>query len=295
MDSLCLPMLLALMIPMIGPAAVESGDFEADVGSAMPGWQLVWADEFDRPGPPDPQRWAYETGGRIRNNERQVYTDDPKNVRVEDGTLILEAHREIRRSRVNRRVRRRGSYTSASLMTVDGSAIRYGRVEVRAQLPSGRGLWPAIWMLGTTYGEVGWPRCGEIDIMEYVGFKPDTIHANVHCAKYNHIRGNGKGNQIVVPAPENDFHIYAVEWFEDRIDFFVDDQQYFTYEDEGTGPEAWPFDTPQTLKMNIAVGGDWGGQQGIDDAVFPQRMVIDYVRVYRRDGSSTGSSSGNAP
>jgi beta-glucanase (GH16 family) len=167
---------------------------------------------------------------------------------------------------------------------------RYGRIEVRAKLPTGRGTWPAIWMLGTgqrghEQRRVGWPACGEIDIMENVGFAPNVIHANVHTAKYNHVKGNGKGAKITVEKPYDAFHVYAIEWNKDRIDFFVDDKKYFTYENEGTGTDAWPFDSPHYLILNIAIGGSWGGQHGIDDTIFPQEMLIDYVRVYQKGDS----------
>jgi beta-glucanase (GH16 family) len=127
---------------------------------------------------------------------------------------------------------------------------------------------------------VDWPGCGEIDIMENVGFDPHTIHANVHTKAYNNVLGTNKGARLNVPNPHADFHLYAVEWFADHMDFYVDDQKYFTFNNEGTGWETWPFDQPHFLILNAAVGGDWGGQQGIDDAIFPQLFYIDYVRVF---------------
>lgn len=199
-------------------------------------WQVVWSDEFDYAGAPDPSKWNYEMG-MIRNREKQFYARDRR---------------------------------------------ENARVEVRAKLPEGRGVWPAIWMMGVDTDRVGWPARGEIDIMEFVGFKPDTIHANVHTRKYNHVKRNGKGSTIQISRPFDDFHVYAVEWDARRMDFFVDGREYFSYENEGTGTDAWPFDKPQYLIMNIAIGGSWGGQKGIDDSIFPQRMVVDYVRVYQR-------------
>jgi beta-glucanase (GH16 family) len=258
--------------------ALGSGDStaraaDAEAAASTNEWKLVWADEFEVAGTPDPERWTYEEG-LVRNREQQFYTRDRReNARVADGRLIIEARKESFTNRAD--------YTSASLITKGRAAWAHARVEVRAKLPRGRGVWPAIWMLGVNEKRAGWPACGEIDIMEYVGFNPDTIHANVHTRKYNHVKRNGKGSTLEVPKPFEDFHVYAVEWDARRMDFFVDGRRYFTYENEGTGPDAWPFDQPHYLILNLALGGTWAGQRGIDDSIFPQRMEIDYVRVYQ--------------
>lgn len=236
-------------------------------------WERVWGDEFNYEGLPDSSKWTYEEG-RVRNEEAQYYTRArSQNARVENGTLVIEARKEAYRG---------ADYTSASVTTQGKASWRYGRIEVRAQLPGGRGLWPAIWTLGTNIEAVGWPACGEIDIVEYVGFNPDSIHANVHTAAFNHVDGTGKGASTFVADPQAAFHTYAIEWSEDRIDFFVDDEKYFTFENTGGGPAEWPFDRPQYLILNAAVGGSWGGTEGIDDRIFPQQYRIDYVRVYKR-------------
>jgi beta-glucanase (GH16 family) len=252
-------------------------------------WKLAWSDEFDRPGLPDPEKWSSEEGF-VRNSELQYYTRaKADNARVVDGMLVLEARKE---QLVNpafdpnakdgwKRTRKVAEYTSAGIMTRGKAAWTYGRIEVRAKLPTGKGMWPAIWMLGSDQNQ-GWPACGEIDIMENVGFDPDVIHANIHTKKYNHVMRTNKGDKVTIAKPYEDFHNYAIEWNPDRIDFFVDDLKYFTYANEGSGPDAWPFDKDQYLILNIAVGGDWGGQQGIDDSKFPQRMYVDYVRVYQK-------------
>jgi beta-glucanase (GH16 family) len=255
----------------------------------QPGWHLVWSDEFDYQGLPDSTKWSYEEGF-IRNQELQYYTRSrTQNARVVDGMLILETHKEkIKNPAFDpeserwKQSREFGDYTSASLTTRGKFRWLYGRVEVRAKLPAGRGLWPAIWMLGVNIGQIGWPACGEIDIMENVGHDPDVIHANIHTKKYNHVMKTNKGSKISIPEPYNAYHVYAIEWSEDRIDFFVDEQKYFTYENEDSGEDAWPFNQPQYLILNIAVGGSWGGEQGVDPFVFPQRMTIDYVRVHQK-------------
>jgi beta-glucanase (GH16 family) len=255
-------------------------------------WQLVWSDEFDKPGLPDTIKWNYETGF-IRNNEAQYYTRERKeNARVENGMLVIEARKEHFRNpefdpaaagfRRGRRSREFAEYTSASLTTRGKTNWTCGRIEVRAKLPAGRGTWPAIWTLGANERQVGWPGCGEIDIMEFVGHDPGIVHANVHTKKYNHIQKNGKGGQLKMPNASEAFHVYALEWDSEHLDFFADDQKYFTYTNEKSGSDAWPFDKDQFLILNLAIGGAWGGQKGIDDAIFPQQYLIDYVRVYQK-------------
>lgn len=260
------PMLLPrpTVMPDLTPHAPASGDEQA--------WAMIWADEFDVDGLPDPARWDYEEG-YVRNNELQYYTRArPENARVEDGMLVIEARQEPYEEY---------GYTSASLVTRNRASWRYGRIEVRAKLPTGSGTWPAIWMLGMNIPEVGWPDCGEIDIMENVGFDPDRIYANVHTQAYNHVKKTNKGSNISVAKPYDGFHVYAIEWFEDHIDFFVDDDKYFSFQNEGTGWEAWPFDQEFYLIINLAIGGSWGGMHGVDEDIFPQQYHIDYVRVYQ--------------
>ena len=234
--------------------------------------QLIWSDEFDYRGLPDPTKWSYEVG-KIRNNEMQYFTKARlENGRVEDGVLIIETRKEEYLG---------AQYTSASLTTKDKAEWIYGRIEIRAKLPTGTGMWPAIWMFGININEVGWPACGEIDIMENVGFTPDIIFANIHTKAYNHIKRNHKGGNILIPRPYDDFHIYAIEWFKDRIDFYADNINYFTYKNEDTGWETWPFNKKFYLIINSAFGGTWGGQYGVDQSILPQKFYIDYVRVYK--------------
>ncbi len=261
----------------------------ASLPAQPPGMKLVWSDEFDRPGRPDPAKWVYEEGF-VRNNEAQYYTRDRReNARVENGLLVIEARQERWKNPAFTmgaadwaKSRESAEYTSASLTTEGKASWTNVRVEVRAKLPTGRGTWPAIWMLGNIHRTAGWPLCGEIDIMENVGFDPDVIHANIHTAKYNHAQKTNKGEKIVVSSPYRDFHVYAVEWDQEKMDFSVDGKVYFTYQNEKSGVEAWPFGQRFYLILNIAIGGSWGGQKGIDNAIFPQRMEVDWVRVYSR-------------
>ena len=236
-------------------------------------WKLVWEDNFDKPGLPDEKIWSYEVG-YIRNKEEQYYTEKRKeNARIENGNLIIEARND---NWGNHKI------TSASIHTYGKKSILYGRIEVCAKLPTGRGTWPAIWMLGNSHKEgMRWPACGEVDIMENVGYEPDIIHANVHTKAYNHVMKTNKGNKITIEKPYDDFHVYAVEWFEDHMDFYVDDNLYFTYQNENTGNDVWPFDKPHYLILNLAIGGSWGGQKGVDESIFPQKYYIDYVKVYK--------------
>jgi beta-glucanase (GH16 family) len=270
----------AHLLLLLAPASACASDGKAGAtppppGSATPapaGWTLVFSDEFDAPGALDPAKWGYEIG-YIRNDEKQSYTSRSENVRAEGGNLVLEGRKEAYQGY---------GYTSASINTQGRFEFLYGRVEVRAKIPTGNGSWPAIWMLGTNRAQVGWPTCGEIDIMENVGFDPLRIHGSVHTAAYNHTIGTQKTASVVVASPWDDFHVYAMEWYADHIDVFVDGQKYFTFRNEGTGSRAWPFDKPQYLLVNLAIGGSWGGQKGIDDSRFPHRYLIDYVRIYKQ-------------
>ncbi|MEI7728413.1 MAG: glycoside hydrolase family 16 protein [Verrucomicrobiota bacterium] len=259
--------------------------------AAGPEWKLVWAEEFNQPGLPDPSRWDYETGF-VRNGELQYYTRARKeNVRIENGHLILEAIKEKYpnpaykadgRKEDSKRSREFAEYTSGSITTKGKVTWQYGRIEAMAKIPKGRGMWPAIWMLGDKSDGKGWPACGEIDIMEYVGHEPAVAHGTVHTEKFNHIKKTQKGSTVKVPGLEDAFHLYAIEWTPKEISFFVDDKKYYTFANDGTGDAAWPFDKPFYIILNVAVGGAWGGAKGVDATIFPQRMEVDYVRVYQQ-------------
>jgi beta-glucanase (GH16 family) len=244
-------------------------------GASAADWKLVWSDEFNYRGLPDTNKWGYEEGF-VRNHESQYYTRARlENARVEDGHLILECRKEHFTPAGHAPV----EYTAASLITRHRADWQYGRIEVRAKLPQGRGVWPAIWMLGTNETSVGWPRCGEIDIMEFVGKQPDHIHGTIHYFKDGKHRSNH--GSLQTDRPFDDFHTYAIEWTPDRIDFFFDEKKYQSA-DLSAADEAGnnPFRAPQYLLLNFALGGSWGGP--VDDANLPQQFVIDYVRVYQQ-------------
>lgn len=252
------------------------------------GYSLVWADEFEQDGQPDESRWTYDTSRNSQgwyNDELQYYpAARSQNARIEDGHLIIEARKDP--AQIKNYADWGGQdYSSARLLSKDKAAWTYGYFEVRAKLPCGRGLWPAIWMLSQNGDK--WPDDGEIDIMEYVGFQPDTFHATIHTQKYNHTKGTQVGTHIEIEDACGAFQTHALLWTPDRITLAVNGQPYFSYENDGKGKESWPFDAPFFLIMNIAVGGSWGGQQGIDESIFPAQMEVDYVRVYQEPDSVT--------
>jgi len=240
-------------------------------------WKLVWSDEFDNEGLPDTTKWNYDTRGNEYgwgNNEKQWYPiADPENAYIRDGILTITAIKEPTFGK---------DYSSARLTTKGKGDWKYCKVEVRAKVPLGRGTWPAIWMLPTenTYG--GWPKSGEIDIMEHVGFNPDTVFSTVHTGAFNHTIGTQVGKKIGLPTATTEFHIYTTEWNENEIRSYVDGEHYFTFTNNGEGFEAWPFDRPFHLILNLAIGGGLGGKKGIDDSKFPHEFQIDYVRVYQK-------------
>ena len=233
------------------------GGRSAESAAAPPaavGKALVWSDEFDADGLPDPTRWTYDVGGGgWGNNELQYYTEaKAQNARVADGVLVVEAHRAPTGAR---------DYSSARLVTRGLASWDHGYIEARAKLPSGVGTWPAIWMLGDNLGEVGWPRAGEIDIMEHVGYAPDSIFGTVHTAAFNHVAGTEVGKTVVVPGAEGQFHTYAIDWDAERIEWLVDGEVYHRFDKRaGAGVAEWPFDAPQYLLLNLAVGGQLGRQ-----------------------------------
>lgn len=234
-----------------------------------------WQDEFNYTGKPDAAKWSYDLGDHgWGNNELENYTDKIENAKVENGNLVITAIKEPSDKQ---------QYSSARLVSKGKADFTYGKFEIRAKLPKGRGTWPAIWMLasGNSYGNKGWPDNGEIDIMEHVGFDQDRLHGNIHTKAFNHAIKTNKGNNVIVKGLSEDFHVYTCEWTPETVKILVDGNAYFTFQKEATyqWPE-WPFDKPFHLILNVAVGGNWGGQKGVDDSIFPQKMEVDYVRVY---------------
>ncbi|HYK56934.1 MAG TPA: glycoside hydrolase family 16 protein, partial [Flavisolibacter sp.] len=172
-------------------------------------------------------------------------------------------------------------YTSARMVSKNKGDFLYGRFEARAKIPKGPGLWPAIWMLPTDWAYGGWPRSGEIDIMEQVGFEPQKLHISVHTEAYNHVKGTQKTATTIIPSATDDFHLYRVDWTPEDIKGYIDERLIFSFANEHKTVAEWPFDKKFHWLLNIAVGGNWGGLQGVDDTVFPAKMEVDYVRVYK--------------
>lgn len=235
--------------------------------------KLVWNDEFNYKGLPDSAKWSYDVGGNgWGNHELQYYTlKQPGNARVENGYLIIEAKKETIGN---------NAYSSARLVTKGKGDWTYGHIDVRARIPRGLGTWPAIWMLGSAT-PLKWPDDGEIDIMEHVGYNQGVVHASAHTRKYFHSIGTQKTATVSIPDCSEAFHVYSLDWDAETVSVLIDGRIYFTFKNEHSGKEAWPFDQPFHLLLNIAVGGDWGGQKGVDAGIFPQKMEIDYVRVYQ--------------
>lgn len=241
--------------------------------------KLVWSDEFNIAGLPDSSKWNYDLGNGCPdvcgwgNHELEYYTARrSENARVENGHLVIEARKENYEG---------FKYTSARMVTKGKGDWKYGRVEVKARLPKGRGIWPAIWMLPTEWKYGGWPKSGEIDIMEFVGYMPDSVFGTIHTEAYNGVNGLQKSKGKFYTDLNTAFHEFAIEWSPEEISFFIDDRLYHVYKNDHRGTASWPFDQSFHLILNVAVGGDWGGKFGVDESVYPQKMEVDYVRVYQ--------------
>ncbi|MEL7118861.1 MAG: family 16 glycosylhydrolase [Bacteroidota bacterium] len=249
--------------------------------------ELVWSDEFDGSSAlPNASNWTYDLGtgdSGWGNNEVQVYTNETKNVRVENGTLIIDAIKE-----------NNGVWTSGRIKTQGLQSFTYGRIEFRAKLPSGSGTWPALWLLGDDITEVGWPACGEIDVMEHVGKDPGTIHGSLHTpSSFGNTQNTGKTN---IQNFDNEYHVYAAEWTADEIRFYVDDEFYYLYAPQSKNDDNWPFNDNHFIIMNIAMGGNFGSdpqyetgntRNGVDPNLTNARMEVDYVRVYQTVDENT--------
>jgi beta-glucanase (GH16 family) len=261
------------------PEPTASATF-TPTSTPIPEWALVWADEFDLPdgSTPDLNTWNYSTGGNgWGNNELQVYTDRPENVFIEKGMLVIQALEEQYMGR---------KYTSARINTMVRAEFTYGRFEVRAKLPNTQGIWPAIWMMPTLAKYGNWPASGEIDIMEFIGSEPDRVHGTLHFGNPHEY----KTASYLIPNGETadqDYHVFALEWEPDEIRWYVDGNLYHQvgadewFTSNKNALETAPFDQPFYLILNVAVGGNWPGNPD-ESSVFPQRMLVDYVRVYQR-------------
>ena len=239
----------------------------------------VWMDDFSGD-KIDETKWTIETGNGcpnlcgFGNNEAQYYTDEQSNIRIEDGMLIIEAHKTNDPQR---------PFTSGKLITKHKADWRYGKIEMKAKLPKGKGTWPAFWMLPTFKdGSMKWPLDGEIDIMEHVGFNQGMIYGTIHTQKYNGSIGTQKSDSLFIRDAHSSFHVYGIEWSPSEISWYIDDQKYLTLKKNDDDYTGWPFDENEYhLILNLAVGGNWGGRMGIDEGIWPQQYVIDYVKYYK--------------
>lgn len=239
-----------------------------------PGYTLVWNDEFSGTAL-DANIWNYETGngsGGWGNNELEYYTNSPKNVFVSNGNLIVEARKEAISG---------FNYSSARITTQNKKAFTYGRVDIRAKLPKGKGIWPALWMLGSNITSAGWPACGEIDIMELLGQEPSKVYATLHYGASSATHGS-KGNSYTLSSGSfyDQFHVFSMEWKQDQIKIYVDDNLELTVNKADVGSNPYPFNAPFFFIFNVAVGGNWPGSPDAT-TTFPQRMIVDYVRVFQ--------------
>ena len=255
-------------------------------------WQLIWSDEFDRDGAINSENWSINIWpARKVNSEDQTYTERTKNLRVENGLLVIEAHKEKFRD---------AEYTSARIHTEGKLDLLYGKIEVSARLPEGQGTWPAIWMLPSNPFQFAttcapdddwqgsrtcdaWPNSGEIDIMEHVGYDPNIVHGTVHTKSNYWKNWNQHKGSIQLQDVHKQFYRYGLIWTADSITTTVNDIPYFTYNRSSDDWKQWPFSHPFNIILNLAIGGDWGRAGGpIDNSVFPLRLEVDYVRVYKR-------------
>ncbi|HEY6946419.1 MAG TPA: glycoside hydrolase family 16 protein [Candidatus Acidoferrum sp.] len=247
------------------------------------GWTLVWSDEFNGPdgSAPDPKKWTYDLGGKgWGNNELECYTSRLQNAQIQGGNLVITAQKESLTCSDGVS----SSYTSARLKTQGLFSQAYGRFEARIKIPAGQGIWPAFWMLGNNITSAGWPTCGEIDIMENIGKEPGTVHGSLHGPSTTAATSDATApfSPPTGQAFANDFHLYAVEWEPGVVRFYVDTNLYATFtQSQWPAGGTWVFDHPFFLLLNVAVGGTWPGSPD-NTTVFPQQMLVDYVRVYTK-------------
>lgn len=236
-------------------------------------WTLHWNDEFNETNGSgvDASKWIHDVGGEgWGNNEEEYYTEGTNNCYIQDGNLVIEAKKEDMND---------NKYTSARIKTKGKFDFKYGKIEMRAKIPYGQGIWPAFWMLGSDIDKVGWPECGEIDIMENIGKEPKTVHGTLHGPGYSGNMGIGAAYELNEDF-KNSYHIFSIEWSEDKIEWFVDGKRYHYMNPEKIIGNKWVYNKEFFLIINLAVGGNWPGYPD-DNTIFPQRFYIDYVRVYK--------------
>lgn len=273
-----IPIGLLIFFTLLSSRAITSQKYQGGKTDSEK-WKLVWSDEFNYSGLPDSAKWNFEIGGHgWGNNEKQFYLEKSlDNSFVKEGLLYVVALRKDFKN---------SKYTSSKLTTYKRFSVKYGKIEVMAKLPKGKGTWPAIWMLPESIQTKSepWPLCGEIDIMEHVGKNPGSIHTSLHSELYNHVKGTQITHFDKFQDVFDTFHKYAIEWSDESIRFLIDDKLFFESLKGQDGRistnEGWPFDKPYYLILNLAIGGNWGGE--VDDAIFPVEMQIDYVRIYKR-------------
>ena len=277
-----LPLAMATLGVACGHVATSDFNSEVDSGAqgegagSLDGWTMTWSDEFEGPEgqAPDQSRWSHDVGGHgWGNNELQYHSDDVKNVALDgQGNLRIRALAEAYGE---------NSHTSGRIKTAGLFSQRYGRFEARIKLPQGQGIWPAFWMLGDNIEEVGWPACGEIDIMEYLGHQTDTVHGTIHGPGFSGANSIGGKTTLADSNFFEDFHVFSVTWDPTRLSFALDGETYHTVKVSEVPPEGWVFNAPFFLILNVAVGGNWPGYPD-DSTPFPADMLIDYVRVWER-------------
>lgn len=243
--------------------------FISSLSVAQPkGKKLVWEEQFNAK-ELDLNNWNVELGDGCPNcgwgnNERQLYTNE--NQKLKNGFLVITAKKEGEK------------YTSSRITTKGKKEFQYGYFEARAKLPVGAGIWPAFWMLGANIDKVGWPKCGEIDILEYVGKEPHTVFTSLHTQDSHGNTINTK--KTLIETIEQGFHLYAIDWNPDKIDFYVDNQLVYRFQPDNKTEAVWPYNQPFYFLVNMAIGGNFGGPE-VDDSIFPQEFKIDYIKVYQ--------------
>jgi beta-glucanase (GH16 family) len=272
---------LLIILLILALVSIGTGQSNAQQAAIGKGYVLTWSDEFNGTNGllPDSKKWVMETGGDgWGNHELETYTNRSQNAHIQNGNLVVTSIKETFTG-VDGITR---PYTSARIKTAKLFEQKYGRFEARIKIPQGQGMWPAFWMLGNDIDKVGWPDCGEIDIMENIGKEPGMVHGTIHGPGYS--GGNGLGGSYAFPSGKfaDDFHVFAVEWEPAAIRFYVDDHLYETRTPSDLPASArWVYDHPFFILVNVAVGGDWPGNPD-QTTVFPQTMLVDYVRVYEK-------------